>query len=92
MINRATKPNPTGKIKFSLPEINEFISTNGLKILFVKKNNLPLVQFLLLSNAGSIYDPAEKKGLSNLTAKTMIQKESSEQLESTLYFPIVWPK
>jgi zinc protease len=68
MINRATKPNPTGKIKFSLPEINEFISTNGLKILFVKKNNLPLVQFLLLSNAGSIYDPAEKKGLSNLTA------------------------
>ena len=68
MINRATKPEPVGKIDFSLPEINEFISANGLRILFVKKDNLPLIQFLLLSNAGSIYDPTDKKGVSNLTA------------------------
>ncbi len=39
-----------------------------MKILFVKKNNLPLVQFLLLCSAGSIFDPSERNGLSNLTA------------------------
>jgi zinc protease len=68
MIDRKIKPSPYGEIKFSLPEIKEFTHKNGLKILFVKKNNLPLVQFLLLCNAGSIFDPAGKKGLSNLTA------------------------
>ena len=68
MLNRKIKPAPFGKIKFSLPEIKEFTHKNGLKILFVKKDNLPLVQFLLLCNAGSIFDPAGKKGLSNLTA------------------------
>ena len=68
MINRKVKPSPFGEIKFSLPEINEFTHKNGLKILFVKKDTLPLVQFLLLSNAGSIFDPGDKKGLANLTA------------------------
>jgi len=68
MLNRKIKPEPFGKIKFSLPEIKEFTHKNGLKILFVKKDSLPLVQFLLLCNAGSIFDPEGKKGLSNLTA------------------------
>ena len=68
MINRKTKPVPFGEIKFSLPEIKEFTHRNGLKILFVKKNNLPLVQFLLLCSAGSIFDPSGRNGLSNLTA------------------------
>ena len=71
MINRKIKPSPLGKIKFSLPRINEFTQKNGLKILFVKKDNLPLVQFLLLCNAGSIFDPEGKIGLSNLTAMTL---------------------
>ena len=71
MLDRKIKPEPFGEIKFSLPEIKEFTHKNGLKILFVKKNNLPLVQYLLLCNAGSIFDPDEKKGLSNLTAMTL---------------------
>lgn len=71
MLNRKIKPEPFGKIKFSLPEIKEFARKNGVKILFVKKDSLPLVQFLLLCNAGSIFDPVTKKGLSNLTAMTL---------------------
>ncbi len=67
-INRKIKPLPTGEIKFALPEINEFVIENGLKILFVEKNKLPIVQFLLLCNAGSIYDTPGKEGLANLTA------------------------
>ncbi len=68
MINRKTKPLPSGEIEFSLPVINEFQIKNGLKILFVKKDSLPLVQFLLLCNAGCIFDPHDKQGLANLTA------------------------
>jgi len=73
MLNRKIKPEPFGKIKFSLPEIKEFTHKNGLKILFVKKDSLPLVQFLLLCNAGSIFDPEGKKGLSNLTAMMLYE-------------------
>ena len=71
MLSRKIKPKPFGEIKFSLPEIKEFTHKNGVKILFVKKDSLPLVQFLLLCNAGSIFDPVKKKGLSNLTAMTL---------------------
>lgn len=71
MINRKTKPSPSGEIEFKLPEINKFSTDNGLKVLFVKKDKLPLVQFLLLTNAGSIYDFPGKNGLANLTAMTL---------------------
>jgi zinc protease len=67
-LNRKVKPLPSGEIEFTLPVIEEFKIENGLQVYFVKKNKLPLVQFLLLVNAGSIYDPADKKGLANLTA------------------------
>jgi len=67
-INRKIRPLQSGEINFNLPVINEFATENGLKILFVEKNKLPLVQFLLLTNAGSTFDPAEKTGLANLTA------------------------
>jgi zinc protease len=68
MINRKAKPSPSGEIEFTLPVINEFTADTGLKVLFVKKEKLPLVQFLLLTNAGSIYDLTDKNGLANLTA------------------------
>ncbi len=65
-IDRALKPNPTDDILFSLPEINEFELENGLKVLFVKKDNLPIIQANLISDCGSKYDSKDKKGLANL--------------------------
>ena len=65
-IDRAVKPNPTDEILFSLPEINEFELENGLKVLFVKKDNLPIIQANLISDCGSKYDSKDKKGLANL--------------------------
>ncbi len=64
--NRALKPLPTDEIKFSLPQINEFELENELKILFVQKDNLPIIQLNLVSDCGSKYDPKDKKGLANL--------------------------
>ncbi|MGA7721569.1 MAG: pitrilysin family protein [Ignavibacteriaceae bacterium] len=60
------KPLPTGEINFSLPGIEKFTLNNNLEVYFIKKNNLPILQFNLLINAGSYLDPEAKKGLSNL--------------------------
>ncbi len=65
-IDRAIKPNSTEELSFSLPKINEVELENGLKILFVQKDNLPIIQLSLISGCGSKYDTEDKKGLANL--------------------------
>jgi zinc protease len=68
MIDRSTKPKAKEGIYFRLPNIAKHESDNGLKILYVKKKNLPIVQINLILNAGSKFDFEEKKGLANLFA------------------------
>ncbi len=65
-LERSTKPLPTDEINFSLPEIQNFTLENGLEVFFVKKDSLPILRFNLVINAGSKFDPADKKGLANL--------------------------
>ncbi len=79
-VNRKEKPLPSGEIEFTLPEIKEFATSNNLKVFHVKKDKLPLVQFLLLTNAGSIYDPEEKRGLAGLTA--MMLDEGAGEMDA----------
>jgi len=79
-INRKVRPKQAGEIEFTLPVINEFITENSLKVLFVEKKKLPIVQFLLLCNAGSTSDPIEKTGLANLTA--MMLDEGAGEFDS----------
>lgn len=67
-LNRTSRPDPKGEIKFVLPEVEKLTLDNGLNCLFVKKNRLPVVQLTLVTDAGSRLDPNEKKGLSYLTA------------------------
>ena len=71
MINRAIKPEPTKEISFELPSIKEFKLANNLRVLFVQKNNLPIIQLSLISEAGSKFDPVDKKGLSYLCANLL---------------------
>ena len=67
-INRSIKPLPTDEIDFSLPQIQNFSLDNKLKVYFVQKNDLPILQLNMIVNAGSKFDPNDKKGLANLTA------------------------
>ena len=67
-LNRAIAPSAMGNLEFHLPEIKQFKLNNGLKILFVEKNNLPVIQMSLIVNAGSRFDPASKSGLAYLTS------------------------
>jgi len=67
-MNRSTAPDSTGKLNFQLPGIQQFTLNNGLNILFVEKNNLPIVNMSLIVNAGSRFDPKNKSGLAYLTS------------------------
>ncbi|MFZ0452834.1 MAG: pitrilysin family protein [Ignavibacteriaceae bacterium] len=67
-VNRKLKPLPKEEIEFSLPEIQSFALDNKLKVFFVQKNELPILQLNLVVNAGGKFDPIDKKGLANLTA------------------------
>ena len=65
---RNKKPPRLRKIKFNLPEVIKFKLDNNLQVYFIQKSTLPLLSMSLVTEAGSKYDPAGKKGLTNLLA------------------------
>lgn len=65
-IDRSKIPHPFQEIKFTLPEIKNFILSNGLKVLFVQREFLPIIRMNLITGCGSIFDPINKNGLANL--------------------------
>ncbi len=65
---RNKKPPQLRKIKFNLPEVIKFKLENNLQVYFIQKSTLPLLSLSLVTGAGSKYDPAGKKGLTNLLA------------------------
>jgi zinc protease len=67
-LDRKIKPVAESEINFSLPEIEEFTLGNGLKVTYVHKANLPIVQMYFTINSGSKYDPENKSGLAYLTS------------------------
>ena len=65
------KPEAKSVISFNLPKANDFLLGNGLRVIFIHKDKLPLVRFNLMLDAGSKYDPENKSGLSYLTSLVM---------------------
>jgi len=68
MIDRNIKPEVKSEISFNLPKLNDFLLENGIRVIFIHKDKLPLVRFNLMLNAGSKFDPENKSGLSYLTS------------------------
>lgn len=64
--DRSKVPQPVQEINFTLPGIKNFVLSNGLKVLFVQREFLPLVRMNLITGCGSIFDPRSKNGLANL--------------------------
>ncbi len=67
-INRSTPPKQKGTIEFHLPKFNKFTLNNGIKVLFVQKKSLPIIQLNMIVNGGSKFDPINKGGLAHLTS------------------------
>lgn len=71
IFNRTEKPIPKMELEFIPPKIEEIKLKNGLKIYFIFKDKLPLIRMNLMINAGSKFDPDDKKGLAYLTSLVM---------------------
>lgn len=67
-VNRSIKPPISSSLKFTPPEIEQNILSNGLKVYFIHKDKLPLVRLSLIIDAGSKFDFPDKKGLAYLTS------------------------
>ena len=67
-IDRKNKPKLNTEINFNLPQPLETCLENGLRVIFISKNNLPMIRLNLMINGGSKYDPKNKNGLSYLTS------------------------
>ena len=57
-------PAPT----LSLPPITERTLANGLRVIYMPKHNVPLVQVNLVVNVGSVADPDNRLGLASMVA------------------------
>jgi zinc protease len=53
------------------PEITRRVLSNGLVLLVSEKHKLPVVSIRAMVRAGSLYEPAERAGLANLTAQLL---------------------
>lgn len=80
MIDRKLKPEPSGEITFSLPDINKISLSNGLKVYYIHKEKLPVTRINLIIGCGSRFDPLNQKGISNLTS--MVMDEGADGMSS----------
>ncbi len=56
------------ELKLAFPEVEKQQLTNGMKLFIKEDHELPLVEMTLLIGGGSIFDPLNKTGLSQLFA------------------------
>lgn len=66
MLNRTIKPDPLKSIKYNPPNIQGKTFPNRLKLLFSRKDNLPIIYAGAVINSGSKFDPKGKEGLAYL--------------------------
>ena len=80
IIDRKNKPEVKSEISFNLPQPLELFLANGLRVIFIQKNKLPMIRMSLMINAGSKFDSANKSGLSHLTS--LVLDEGADGMNS----------
>ncbi|MCS7314010.1 MAG: pitrilysin family protein [Bryobacterales bacterium] len=73
MSPRRSPPSTPDLPLFRLPRYEQALLANGLEVLAVHDDRLPLVHWRLGFPAGSKFDPADLRGLSETTAAVMTQ-------------------
>jgi len=71
----------------SLPDIHQTQFDNGLKVLSIEHNELPLVSFSIRIKGGHSLDPQNKDGVANLMTAIMMEGTKSktpQQLETAI--------
>ena len=77
-----------GPLKFDPPQPFRFTLPNGLTVYIIENHELPVVKITLIVKSGTMYDPPEKEGVSELTASVMrtggTLKMTPQALDETL--------
>jgi zinc protease len=60
---------PLPQVKIPVPE--SFTLSNGMRVFLLEDHELPLIQGLALIHTGNLFDPSDKKGLSEFTASVL---------------------
>jgi zinc protease len=64
-----TSPPPAGPLTPApFPPFREFTLANGLRVIVVENNRLPILSLTLTFNAGRVADPAGREGLASMAA------------------------
>ncbi|MDQ3712789.1 MAG: insulinase family protein, partial [Acidobacteriota bacterium] len=61
-------PKPGANPKFNLPPIEKMKLSNGLDVWVVRQGELPIVSMNLVLKSGGTFEPADKSGVSSMTA------------------------
>lgn len=70
---RRAQPAPLAARPLNLPVPTETRLANGLRVVVVETNRLPLANFRLVLRAGDAYDPEETPGLSDLLTHMLVE-------------------
>jgi len=54
-----------------IPEPTSFVLSNGMRVFLLEDHELPLIRGLALIHTGNLFDPPDKKGLSEFTAEVL---------------------
>ena len=55
----------------TIPEPVEFTLSNGMRVFLLENHELPIIRGLALVRTGNLFDPADKRGLSQIMAEVM---------------------
>jgi len=78
-----------GPTPLQLPPVKKTTLGNGLVVLVMPTHRVPIVDFRLVTRAGSVNDPPGKEGLASLTAALLTQgagKRGARQLAEDIAF------
>lgn len=77
-------------LNFTPPEIERHTLSNGMSLFFAPDHELSVISMYALIKTGSIYEPADKVGLSSITAEVMrtggTKTYSSDEINNMLEF------
>lgn len=85
---RKSVPAPLAPVSFDVPRPVEFTLSNGLRVVMIEQQRLPLVSYRLAFFSGDINDPADSTGLTSAMGAMLTEgtesyasKQLAEQIE-----------
>jgi predicted Zn-dependent peptidase len=74
--------------ELKIPEVQREVLPNGMILFLVEDHNLPLIELSALIKVGSVYEPADKVGLAEITGAVMrtggTTKMNGDQIDEEL--------